>query len=244
MPIDPKAATEEISSALRSGGDRDRAGIEKRYLKSDLDHFGTSVPVTRKVIRSYLRDTPQISRRDLLRIVQELWDRRVHECRMAAVELLSQRGDLLDLRDARLVEKLIRESKTWALVDVLAITVAGDLLVRFSEMNEVLEEWATDRDFWIRRSALLALLKPLRAGEGDFARFNRYADPMLAETEFFIRKAIGWVLRETSKKQPGLVYEWLAPRAARASGVTIREAVKYLSDEQAQRIITAHKRAR
>jgi 3-methyladenine DNA glycosylase AlkD len=163
---------------------------------------------------------------------------------MAAVELLSQRGDLLDLRDAGLVEKLIRESKTWALVDALAIAVACDLVVRFSEMNDVLYEWATDRDFWIRRSALLALLKPLRAGGGDFARFGRFADPMLDETEFFIRKALGWVLRETSKKQPGLVYEWLAPRAARASGITVREAVKYLPTAQAQRIITAYKRVR
>jgi 3-methyladenine DNA glycosylase AlkD len=244
MPIDPSAVSEEIASALRSGGDRARADIEKRYLKSELEHFGTSVPVTRKVVTGYLRDNRQISRRDLLRIVQELWDQRVHECRMAAVELLSQRGDLLNSRDAGLLEKLIRESKTWALVDPLATTVAGDLVVRFSEMNDVLDEWATDRDFWIRRSALLALLKPLRAGEGDFARFGRYADTMLDETEFFIRKAIGWVLRETSKKRPKLVYEWLAPRAASASEVTIREAVKYLPRKQAQEIITAHKRAR
>jgi 3-methyladenine DNA glycosylase AlkD len=244
MPIDPNAASEEITSAVRSEGDRARAEIEKRYLKSELEHFGTSVPVIRKVAKGYLRDNRQISRRELLPIVQRLWDRRVHECRMAAVELLSQRGDLLDLRDAGLVGRLIRESKTWALVDALAITVAGDLVTHFSEMNDVLDEWAEDPDFWIRRSALLALLKPLRAGEGDFARFGRYADTMLDETEFFIRKAIGWVLRETSKKQPGLVYEWLAPRAERASGVTVLEAVKYLPRGQAQRIITAHKRPR
>ena len=55
---------------------------------------------------------------------------------------------------------------------------------------------------------------------------------MLDEREFFIRKAIGWVLRETSKQRPELVYEWLLPRAHRASGVTIREAVKYLSEDQ------------
>jgi hypothetical protein len=56
MPIDPKVASEKITSALRSGGDRGRAVVEKRYLKSDLEHFGTSVPITRKVVKSYLRD--------------------------------------------------------------------------------------------------------------------------------------------------------------------------------------------
>jgi 3-methyladenine DNA glycosylase AlkD len=75
---------------------------------------------------------------------------------------------------------------------------------------------------------MLALLVPLRRGGGDFERFARYADAMLEDREFFIRKAIGWVAREVSKKRPALVAEWLAPRMHRASGVTLREARKYL----------------
>jgi 3-methyladenine DNA glycosylase AlkD len=59
---------------------------------------------------------------------------------------------------------------------------------------------------------------------------------MLGEQEFFIRKAIGWVLRETAKSRPDEVYEWLAPRIDRASGVTVREAVKYLDPEQRARL--------
>ena len=81
-------------------------------------------------------------------------------------------------------------------------------------MHPVLDQWATDDDFWIRRSALLALLVPLRRGDmAHFERFARYADLMLSEREFFIRKAIGWVLRETGKRQPDLVAAWLEPRA-------------------------------
>jgi 3-methyladenine DNA glycosylase AlkD len=62
---------------------------------------------------------------------------------------------------------------------------------------------------------------------------------MLDEREFFIRKAIGWVLRETSKKRPDLVYHWVLPRASRTSGVTRREAVKHLSDQQRAAIAAA-----
>jgi 3-methyladenine DNA glycosylase AlkD len=97
----------------------------------------------------------------------------------------------------------------------------------------------SDYDFWIRRSALLALLIPLRRGDGDFARFTRYADAMLDEKEFFIRKAIGWVLRDTALKRPTMVYDWLFPRAARASGVTLREAVKPMSPEQRVAVLSA-----
>jgi 3-methyladenine DNA glycosylase AlkD len=66
---------------------------------------------------------------------------------------------------------------------------------------------------------------------------------MLEEREFFIRKSIGWVLREAGKAQPDKVYAWLLPRAARASGVTVREAVKYLSPPQRAEVLAAHRSA-
>ena len=67
---------------------------------------------------------------------------------------------------------------------------------------------------------------------------------MLDETEFFIRKAIGWVLRETSKTRPDEVYQRVAPRTNRASGVTMREAVKYLDATRAERLLRAYKEGR
>lgn len=87
---------------------------------------------------------------------------------------------------------------------------------------------------------MLALLPPLRRGAGDFRRFARYADAALDEPEFFLRKPIGWVLRETAKRRPDLVYEWLSPRIARVSGVTLREAVRYLSAAQRDELLTAY----
>lgn len=60
---------------------------------------------------------------------------------------------------------------------------------------------------------------------------------MLEEKEFFVRKAIGWVLRDTSRKRPELVFDWILPRAHRASGVTIREVVKRLSPEQREAVL-------
>ena len=138
-----------------------------------------------------------------------------------------------------LLERLLREARTWAIVDGLAAFVAGPLVERDPEAAAVLDRWAVDEDFWIRRSALLALLPALRRGDGDFARFCMYADAMLDEKEFFIRKAIGWVLRDTARKRPTMVYDWLVGQATRASGVTLREAFKPLSEEQRQAILSA-----
>ena len=232
MTLDARSVAEEIERELRAASTPGRAEKEKAYLKSDLTHLGTPVPEIRKVVRRTRRAHPDLDRDELVAVVTELWAAPVHERRMAAVEFLVLANSLLESDDIELVERLIREARTWALVDTLAASVTGGLLERYPSLTEVLDRWSTDPDFWVRRSSMLALLGPLRRGEGDFDRFSRYADAMLEEKEFFIRKAIGWVLRETSKKRPDLVYEWIAPRAGRASGVTMREAIRYLKPDQ------------
>ena len=232
---------DQLEAELRALGTGERAAQEKRYLKSDLEHLGVTVPALRKVVVAFLCAQPDLDRDDVIGLARALWKKPIHERRAAAVEVLELSKDLLRPDDIDLVENFLREARGWALVDNLAASVAGDLIERFpKKLAAVLDRWAKDSDFWLRRSALLALLLPLRRGEGDFDRFCRYADVMLEEKEFFIRKAIGWVLRETAKKTPERVVDWLLPRAARASGLTVREAGKHLSMRDKQRLLAAH----
>jgi 3-methyladenine DNA glycosylase AlkD len=221
-----------------------RAASEKAYLKSNLDFIGVPLPTMRQMVRAIKKQQTALDRTQLVRLVENLWRRQVFESRMLAVLLLEAFQSLLQPADITLLERLIRESKTWAFVDELAIAITGPLLQRAPTLASTLDRWASDDDFWIRRAAMLALLLPLRRGAGDFPRFARYADAMLAEREFFIRKAIGWVLRETGKRQPDLVYRWLLPRCAVASGVSVREAVKYLSAKQRADLLAAYESAR
>jgi 3-methyladenine DNA glycosylase AlkD len=242
--VTDRAASEAnaIQSALSAGVPAGRAEASKAYLKIDLQFTGASVPQARSIVTQWRRERPGLDRGQLLAVVSELWDRPVFECRMAAVLLLVDRIGLLEAADLDLIEQLLRRSDTWALVDSLAADVAGSLVARFPELARTLDRWAQDPDFWIRRSAMLALLVPLRRGDPEpFRRFARYADQMLEDREFFIRKAIGWVLRETAKKQPDLVIEWLTPRAHRASGVTMREAVKYLPPAARDALMTSYR---
>jgi 3-methyladenine DNA glycosylase AlkD len=222
-----------VERELRAAGDPIRAEQERRYLKSTRVHAGVTVPGVRRIAKQ----VPPLEHDALIAVVERLWAGPFYECCAAAVELLEGNVDRLEATDLALLERLIRESGTWALVDNLAASVAGALVERHPKLNRTLDRWAADPDFWIRRSALLALLGPLRRGGGDFEQFGRYADAMLEEKEFFIRKAIGWVLRDTSRRRPELVFDWLLPRAARASGVTTREAVKYLTEDQRARIL-------
>ena len=239
----PGELADALEQMLRPLGTSERAVQEQAYLKSSLDFLGVSVPAGRTAVKRFLHSNPELRERDLLlATVDALWSRPIFECRRAAVELLELNHTVLRVEDLVLIEGLVRDSYTWALVDELSAHLAGRLVADGSgdpSVDKTLDRWASDDDFWVRRSALLAHLVGLKRGIG-FERFARYADAMLGEREFFIRKAIGWVLREEGHRRPDVVAAWLLPRAGRASGVTITEAVKYLAPDQ----VTAIKAAR
>ena len=231
-------ARRAIEAELRAEADPERAVKEKAYLKSEMTHLGVKVPLIRKITKKHVRG---LEHDDVVALVEALWAPDIHELRMAAVEAVLARWRVLGPADVPLLERLLRESKTWALVDALAVSGVGRLVERHPELGAVLDRWAEDDDFWIRRSAMLALLKPLRTGAGDWARFTRYADAMLEEKEFFIRKAIGWILREAGRKNPARVDAWITPRVARASGVTMREAVKPLPEARREALMATYR---
>ncbi|TSI19657.1 DNA alkylation repair protein [Brevibacterium aurantiacum] len=236
---------EVLDRELRYRGSSERATKERAYLKSELVHYGVGVPATRGVVREVLR-TSELKHDGVIALAEQLWDYArdadgmeqaasrtpVYELRSAATMVLIHKQDHLGADDIDLFERLPRQAHTWALVDPLAGDAIGPLSEHDAKFDPTLERWAGDEDLWIRRSALLAHLRPLREGRGDFARFSRFADAMLEEKEFFIRKAIGWVLRDTARTRPDMVFDRMRPRAHRASGVTMREAVKHLSPKQ------------
>jgi len=233
---------EELECVLRAVGNEERAVGAKAYLKSDLDFLGVAAKPLRAVARTFLADHSEIDRDALLRLVQALWQRPVFDLKAVAVALLERRSNDLGSSDLELVEYLLRRSHTWALVDWLCTKVAAPVVEREREMTAaVLKRWSRDEDFWIRRASMLAQLPALRAGAGDFELFASFASGMVGEKEFFIRKAIGWVLRDLSKKRPNLAFDFLLDHVNEVSGLTLREGSKYLSEEQRETLALARR---
>ena len=233
---DAAAIADAMTADLAARGDVERAVAQKAYLKSDLTHLGCTVPIIRAAAKRTARHHA-LDVGGVLDVAEALWSEPVHERRLGAVELIRTKASDLTFDHLPRVEWILRECRGWALLDPLALEL-GDLL-EGDDGTPVLDRWASDEDFWMRRTALLAHLGPLSAGRGDWERFTRYADAMLEEKEFFVRKAIGWVLRSAGKRDPERVAAWVFPRAARMSGVTYREAVKYLLPADVERIAAA-----
>ncbi|MFC9969263.1 DNA alkylation repair protein [Spirillospora sp. NPDC127200] len=235
--MDAEEETARIVADMRRRVVPGRADGEKRYLKSDFEHLGVPVPEVRKAARTAAVST----REDVLGLAETLWGVTesglvVHEARMAAIEVLVRWVRLLEAGDVEVAERLIRDSASWVYVDALAEKVAGRLA-----SGAVLDAWAGDPYMWVRRAALLALLPGVRAGRPDFARISRYGDLLIGEHEFFIRKALGWVLRELSKKDPAWVQKWVAERIGVISGVTLREAVRRMPEADALVLTDAYR---
>jgi 3-methyladenine DNA glycosylase AlkD len=231
--FDAETATAQVVAALLPLADPDRAAQASRYLKSDLVFLGVSVPGIRAAVTEADRTRPGLGRSEALAWASALWREPVHERRIAAIELLRRHVRLLRPADLADVEAWVRQAHGWAYVDPLAGDVAGPIALHHPDAWPLIDAWAADGDFWIRRSALLTLLPGIRRGGLDRERFERYATPMLTEKEFFIRKAIGWVLREAAKKDPAYVAAWTRSHLDQMSGVTFREAVRRLPPEQA-----------
>jgi 3-methyladenine DNA glycosylase AlkD len=187
-----------------------------------------SLQPIRAAVQEYSDTHRSPSRAELRAIAEALYATDVHELRASAIGVLELNRETLVDRDLPWLIALVRKSKTWAYVDWIALKVMGDIIARDPRSRKRLSVWAKDDDFWVRRTALLAEHDSLRAGEGDFALWSRLAAPMLEEREFFIRKAIGWVLREVSKKRPELTYEFLQKHRDRVSSLSLQEGAKYL----------------
>lgn len=225
-----QAIVREIEARLAAAGDAASAEQQRRYMKSTMRFHGVPTATLRAEAKRVYREHPDLTHDALIALVRALWKTEWWDLRSVAIMLLDVSSKkLLGPDDLPFLIELARDAACWAHVDEIAATVVGAVLAKHPEERKRLRVWAGDRDsFWVRRTALLAQLRELRSGGGDFALFEAIAIPMLGEKEFFIRKAIGWVLRDVSKKRPELVRAFVVKHRDSMSGLSLREATKYL----------------
>ncbi|MET4619919.1 3-methyladenine DNA glycosylase AlkD [Arthrobacter sp. 2762] len=226
--MENKYLLEAIRSTLRSAGDAERARGAQAYMKSDMPSWGIRVPEVRRIAKAAAKQFPSSSPVSLREAVLDLWrNAQAREERYAAIELTGLPMVKEDLAMLPVYEEIIRTGAWWDLVDGVAHRLCALLLAHRSTMTPLLLQWSTDQDMWIRRASITAQLAA--KGLTDPGLLAAVIKPNLADNEFFIRKAIGWALREYSKTNPEWVRAFAAENAPALSPLSTREAIRLLS---------------
>ncbi len=224
-----KSAVDFFKKRFSAVGTAERATYERAYMKSELRFHGIDAATIRDACAEFCKAHKDALDHDgVVGVVDALYATDWFDLHSAGIGVLERKRKLLGRADAAWLIALVHQSGCWAHVDWLATKIVP--LALPEKPSRLLRAWARDDDFWVRRTALLAQLDALRAGGGDFELFGALAVPMLGEKEFFIRKAIGWVLRDTSKRRPDLVAAFVRKHGAAMSGLTYREATRRLPD--------------
>jgi 3-methyladenine DNA glycosylase AlkD len=219
---------EAIGRELHGLADPVRAAGVRAYMKSAIPSLGVRVPEVRRLTAAAAARYPFDSAEQVRATTLELWRTAgFREERYAAIDLTAGRLVATDLQMLPVYEEIIRQGAWWDFADGVAGRICGLLQAHRPEMTTVLLAWSTDPDFWIRRASITAQLKAKANTDPELLR--RVIEANLADPEFFIRKAIGWALREYAKTAPEWVADFVAGHGGSISPLSRREALKNLA---------------
>jgi 3-methyladenine DNA glycosylase AlkD len=224
----------EVRRALRQAADPAKAAPMQAYMKSAMPFLGVQAPALRATCRSVFDTSRLEDETGWRRAVLALWDGAAYrEERYAAIELTGhrfyrpwQRPGTLEL-----YRHLVVTGAWWDYVDNVASNRVGPILrAHPDEATPTMRQWAQDEDLWVRRTAILCQLGS--KGETDVELLRLVLEANLEESlhgrDFFIRKAVGWALRQHARVDPDWVRRFVDAQDQAMSGLSRREALKHL----------------
>jgi 3-methyladenine DNA glycosylase AlkD len=230
MPDPVREARRRIAEAA----DPERAPRMQAYMKSAMPFRGVSSVPLQRICREVFGEHRLADRAAWEAAVRELWDHAGYrEERYAALALAGHRHyrAYQDPQTLDLYRHLVVTGAWWDFVDVIAAHRVGDVLRAHPDaVAPVMRAWAVDEDLWVRRTAILCQLASKTATDPELLRFvlERNLEDSPHGTEFFVRKAVGWALREYAKTDAGWVRSFVTTYDGRLSGLSRREALKNL----------------
>lgn len=215
-------------AALADAADPAKAPAMQAYMKTEMPFYGVQAPARRLIARDLARRFAPTSPDAYAQTVRALWSGPSREEKYLALDLAMRFRTFIDAEQMPLYEQLVREGAWWDLVDGVATRLVGGALARDrAALWPTIDAWIDDDDLWIRRTSILCQLEHEAATDAD--RLLRYCLERAHERAFFIRKAIGWALREYARTDPDAVVDFLRTYEDRLSGLSFREASKHLS---------------
>lgn len=214
----------QIIDIFKYNENKENAVSMKKYLKDNFEFLGIKKPERSKLQKEYIKERSK-DKNINTDIVKKLWEMDEREFQYLALDYLVKNKKKLNKENINLIEYLIVTKSWWDTVDIIATHLVGQMCQTHKELiEEYIIKWSTSENMWLRRTAILFQLKYKE--NVDTKLLTQIIHCNNLSKEFFINKAIGWMLREYSKTNPKWVKEFIDTNEL--SRLSVREGSKYL----------------
>ncbi|MDA5282604.1 DNA alkylation repair protein [Streptomyces sp. Isolate_45] len=217
---------ERLTTAYAAAADPAQAGPMTAYMKDVAPFLGIRTPRRRALSRTVTKDTPRPSEADCAALALRCWSLAEREYHYFAVDYLRRYVPRCTSGFLPVVRHLIVTTSWWDTVDLLAAHTVGPLVAADPRLGAVMDEWVEGDDLWLARAGLLHQLTYKSAT--DAGRLFAHCRRLAGHPDFFIRKAVGWALREYAKTDPAAVRAFVTAERDRLAPLSVREALKSL----------------
>ena len=214
-----------LTSEFQHNANPEIAKQQKAYMRNQFDYFGFSAPERRAIAKPFLVKDALPKKGQLAKIIHELWAKPERDFQQFGQDLAFKYVKRLEKSDIQLFEFMITHKSWWDTVDFIATKLVGQYFKMYPEENILyINKWLQSGNIWLQRTALIFQLK--YKNDMDTAILTTAIQALLGSKEFFINKAIGWVLREYSRTNPDWVVNFVEQNEL--SNLSKREALRLL----------------
>ncbi|WP_030572451.1 DNA alkylation repair protein [Streptomyces aureocirculatus] len=226
VPHSPLADTllERLTARCAEAADPVRAADMRAYMKDIAPFLGITSPARHEVSRAVIAGMPRPDEMDCAALALRCWRLPEREYQYFAVDYLRRYAGSCSSGFLPVARHLVTTRSWWDTVDALAAHVVGSLVAADPGLAVEMDAWIEDDDLWAVRTALLHQLRYKDATDAD--RLFAYCARQAAHPDFFVRKAIGWCLREYAKTDPDAVRDFVARHRGVLAPLSVREALK------------------
>lgn len=218
--------SQELINVFKRNEDKTAAISMSKYMKNKFAYYGIKSPLRREISKPFLANTNLPAIKDIPKIMRELWEQPQRELHYFAMELLQKYNKKAPPNWINLYQELITQKSWWDTVDGLAAWQIGDHFKKYPDQIQIkTQQWMDSENIWLQRTCLIFQLRYKK--ETDFELMQSFIIRLAAQKEFFIRKAIGWALRQYAKENPEAVKDFIARQEL--SNLSKREALKHIS---------------
>ena len=214
---------DHLSAAYQLRANPEKAAYMKKYMLGQYAYFGLAAPERRELQKQFIRDHGLPGPAELEEITMALWSQPEREFQYFAMEMLEKYRKKVPENFIATYEKMILGKSWWDTVDYIAAVLVGEYFKRFpGAIVPVTSKWMSSGNMWLQRTCILFQLKYKK--QTDFELLTSFILPVAGSKEFFLRKAIGWALREYSKTDPSQVTGFV--HAVELSNLSRKEALR------------------